>query len=121
MRLVRYEDESGFLHQSLIREDMPLSDAHMGVPHDPPDLTRLDWQEIQKEINNLLIERNLITLKNISRGALENTIKSVIIPKLIQLYKENPGYKVSPNQISSSQNQTYLNEGTSSPVEVKEK
>lgn len=99
MRAVRYEDEDGFMHQSFIKEDMPLSEAHMGIPHEPPDITRLDWQEIQKEINNLLLERDLITLKDVSnqRGALENTIKAIIIPKLIQLYKENPGYQKSLN------------------------
>ncbi len=102
MRLVRYEDEDGFAHQSFIKENMPLVDAHMGVPHDPPDITRLDWQAIQVEINNLLLERDLITLKDITnkRGMLENTIKSIIVPKLIQLYKENPGYKKSPEKKS---------------------
>ncbi len=99
MRLVQYEDEQGFLHQSLIKENMPLSDANMGVPVDPPDITRLDWLEIQREINKQLIDRNLITLKDIvhQKSGLENIIKSVIVRKLIQLYKENPGYQPSPN------------------------
>lgn len=104
MRLVSYETENGFKHQSLITQNMPLADAHMGVPYDPPDVTRLDWDEIQKELNNLLIERNLITLKDIAhqRGILENTIKSVLVSRLIQLYRENPGYQKSPDGNSSN-------------------
>ncbi len=92
MKLIKYE-EDGFIKQSFIPHDMNVEDADKGIPNNPPDLLRLDWKEIAKELNNLLIERNLITLKDIAEhGSLQNTILSIIKPKIVELYKEHPGY-----------------------------
>ena len=101
MRLVQYEDERGWLHQAYITEDMPISDAEKGLPNDPPDLDRLDWDTIKRDLNNLLVRRGLITQKDVdSCTMLSGTILSTIMPGLIQLYKEQPGYQKSPNQLS---------------------
>ena len=99
MRLVRYETDDGWKYQSWIPDNMPALEAEKGIPHNPPDVTRLDWNGIQREINNLLIDRELITLKDVDNhsGMLGNTILKTILPKLIELYKENSGYIKSPN------------------------
>ena len=100
MRLVQYEDEDGKLFQSWITENMSLSEAEKGLPHNPPDLSRLDCDAVWREINNLLIKQSIITLKDVgdNNNVLSNTILGAILPKLIELYKEQPGYtKASQN------------------------
>ena len=104
MRLVRYEDDDGYLYQAWIPENAPASDADKGIPHNPPDVERLDWDVIKRELNNLLIKRNLITQKDIdTSNALAGTIATVIQPKLIELYKEQPGYKKTVNKSPNGQ------------------
>lgn len=99
MRLVRYETEDGWKFQSWIKDDMPVSEAEKGLPHNPPDISSLPWEDIKRELHNLLLDRDLITLKDVddSPGMLGNTILKIIQPRLVALYKENPGYKKSPN------------------------
>lgn len=98
MRLIRYENVDGYLYQAWIPENSPASDAEKGVPYNPPDVNRLDWDAIKRELNNLLVKRDIITLKDVDvSGALSGTILSVIQPKLIELYKEQSGYKKSIN------------------------
>lgn len=106
MRLVRYETEDGWKFQSWIPEHLPASEAEKGIPHNPPDTTRIDWSEVERELNNLLIDRDIITLKDVNdnSGVLGNTILSIIQPRLIELYKENPGYKKSFNGKLNSPN-----------------
>lgn len=104
MKLVQYKDERGYLYQSFVPENFPISEAEKGIPNNPPDLDRLDWDAIRRELNNLLVNRNLITLRDIdTSGGLSNAILSTILPKLVELYKEQPGYQKSPNQLSSGQ------------------
>ena len=104
MRLVRYTTEDGWKYQSWITEEMLVSESEKGIPHNPPDVTRLPWGDIKREMHNLLIDRNLITLKNVDEnpGMLGNTILKIIQPRLVALYKENPGYKKSPNGIHNN-------------------
>ncbi len=99
MRLVQYETEDGKKYQSWIKDDMFVSEAEKGLPYNPPDVSRLPWADIECELHNLLLDRGLITLKDVDNnsGMLGNTILKIIQPRLVALYKENPGYKKSPN------------------------
>lgn len=113
MRLVRYENEDGFLRQGFIKENMPASDADKGIEYNPPDLNRIDWDAVKREINNDLIKVDLITLKDVAKvnSPLSNIILSAIRPKLIQLYKEQSGYKKNHN--NKSLNGTPIKEANS--------
>lgn len=99
MRLVQYITEDGWKYQSWITEEMLVSEAEKGIPYDSPDTNRLPWEDISRELHNLLLDRGLITLKDVddNPGMLGNTINKIIQPRLVELYKENPGYKKSPN------------------------
>lgn len=94
MKTVVYTDENGWMHKSIIRNNMPNHQADLGIMQDPPDLLRLNWEEIAKELNNLLVQRDLITLKDVSesRGGLANAIQVVMLKKIIALYKEQNGF-----------------------------
>jgi hypothetical protein len=55
----------------------------------PPDLRSLDWQTIVKELHNLLVERGLITWRDvqISQNGVNAVITTVLKKKIIDLYK----------------------------------
>lgn len=107
MKLVQYTDEDGFLHQSLIRDNMKSTQANLGIPHDPPDLRQLDWDGIVRELNEQLIAQELITLADIAQGTLSNTILRVIQTKIVQLYKQQV---YAQNQNGKSENGQNNNE-----------
>ena len=89
MKKIEYTDEEGFNHLSLIQNNMSLSDAQKGILLDPPDLTRLDWDEIVRDLHNLLVKRGLITIKDVNElQTLNNTILKVIAPRISELYRE---------------------------------
>ena len=61
MKLIKWTDERGWLRQSWIGDNESEDQAPEGIPANPPDLSQLDYEEIFKELNNLLVERGLIT------------------------------------------------------------
>lgn len=88
MKLVVTEDKRGYLHRYFITDDMKEKDAEKGIPDDPIDLNQLDWDEIQRELHNLLVKRAIISVKDVeAMRHLSNTILSVLQPRLISLYK----------------------------------
>jgi hypothetical protein len=90
MKLVTYLDDDGFKRQSFLREDMPDNQAHMGIPLNPPDLSQLDCNELMKELNDLLIERSLFTLKEINgNNLLRSSVETVFFRAVYNLYKTN--------------------------------
>ena len=89
MRKVIWVDLKGRKHCSLVRDDDPDHLAPSGIPHDPPDLSRLDWEAIELKLHNLLVERGLYTYDDVV--ALQNGVTSSILSTLkrevIALYK----------------------------------
>ena len=89
MKTVVYED-GGWLRQSMVKDTMSPLDGHKGIPHNPPDITELDWNEIMRELNNLLVQRDLINKKDLNGQGinhLRNAVQVVITNKIIMLYK----------------------------------
>jgi len=89
MKAVVYE-ENGWLRQSLIHDSMSALEGHKGVPHNPPDITKLDWNEIMRELNNLLIERGLVEMNDLNGqgiNLLRSAVQIVITKKIVLLYK----------------------------------
>ena len=110
MKLVIYEDAAGWKRRSLIKDSMELVQASQGIPRNPPDLSQLDCEEILKELNNLLIDRELFTMADLNKqpNCLRNAIGIILYPKIINLYKNHhqsglngghaPAMKVRPRQ-----------------------
>ena len=67
MRLVTWEDEKGFMRQSYVPDNAPDSRASSGIAHNPPDLSEMDWGEVERELNNALIAQGLITWQDVQR------------------------------------------------------
>ena len=92
MKKVIWTDEDGYKRVSLIRDQDPDDLAPNGISQNPPDIKGLDWNYIWMQINNLLVDRGLLTFEDICKphSGIENTIIVAIKPHLISAYKERP-------------------------------
>jgi len=89
MKTVSYIDNNGYNRVRTIRQSVPNKEAFRGIPSEPPDLSVIDWEEVRKELHNLLLARGLISLENVNHSKiLQNSITSVLQPKIVALYLE---------------------------------
>jgi len=90
MRLVQWTDKGGYLRQSYIKDDDPDGMAVSGIRHEPPDITRIDWEGVQRDLHNELVKRGLISWKDVQaqQSTLVPAISSVLKRRLIALYRE---------------------------------
>lgn len=87
MKLVTVSDNKGWLKAYWVKDTD--ADVRFGIPVNPPDINKLDWDEIKKEIHNQLVERNLTTWQDVQReqSAITSIVNSVVRNRIIQLYK----------------------------------
>lgn len=91
MKLVKWYDEDGFLRQVYARDDDSEEVAReTGLAHEPPDLSEMDWAEVQRDLHNLLIERGLITWLDVQKAGngLMNAVNTVMKRRIIALYRK---------------------------------
>lgn len=89
MKSVQWTDERGYLRVSLLRDNDDVSLAPQGIPISPPDLDRLDWDEIKRELHNLLVERGLFDYADVvaQQNGVSAAIVTVLKRKLVALYR----------------------------------
>ena len=90
MRLVQWQDNKGYNRQSFVKDDDPDSMAKSGIRHEPPDVSRIDWELVKKDLHNELVKRGLITWNDVQaqQNTLQPAIASVLKRRLIALYRE---------------------------------
>ena len=90
MKLVSWEDERGYVMQSFIPDGTSDDLAHNGIPHNPPDLSEMDWEEVARELHNALVAQGLVTWKDVQRQqtTLVPVIVSTIKKRLVVLYRK---------------------------------
>jgi hypothetical protein len=89
MRIVKWTDDHGYKHRSLVRDGDPDEMGPQGVLQDPPNLDELDWEGIKRDLHNSLVDIGLISWRNVQeveglRGAILGAMKR----RLVQLYRE---------------------------------
>jgi len=89
MRLVEWKDKKGWKHLSWIRDDDPDEMASRGIKADPPDIEQLEWGQIKKELHNSLVNRRLVTWKDVQqqREGIKGAILGVLRRRIVNLYK----------------------------------
>lgn len=89
MRLVMWEDNTGYLRASLIRDSDPDEDAPGGVPREPPELTDFDCEEIRREVHNALVKARLFTWEDVMKeqNKLLSTIDRAIRRRLVEHFR----------------------------------
>lgn len=89
MKPVIWTDDKGYKHRSLIRDEDPERFASKGIPAGPPDLDHLDWEEIKRELNNYLVDKELFTWDDVMRSQNGITLAlGLLRRRLIAYYRE---------------------------------
>ena len=93
MRKVIWEDRNGYVRASLIRDGDPDEAAEHGIPVDPPNLDRIDWEEVKRDLHNALVRKGLFTYKDVQRQqrGVTASIISVLRKRVIDIYKLDGG------------------------------
>lgn len=88
-KLIIWTDEGGLKHRSILRDNDPDHLAPAGVPDDPPDLSRLDWESIRRELHNHLVDRGLISWQDVqdSGNGISNALITVLRRHVVGLYR----------------------------------
>jgi len=90
MKIVVWVDSEGYKHRSMLRDsDSPLR-PEIGIPSDPPDIRSIDWDVVTRDLHNLLVERGLLTSKDISEkpGQLSNAVNITATRAIIRLFRQ---------------------------------
>ena len=89
MRAVVYEDNNGYLRRTLVKDTDGDEMAEYGVPAGPPDVERLDWEAIKREINNILVSEGLLGWMEVNKSKLGLRVATNVLARhLNMLYKE---------------------------------
>lgn len=94
MRLVEWQDEGGYKHLSLVRDGDPDEMAPHGISRDPPDVGELDWQQVRKDLHNLLIDLRLSDWRDVqmSKDGITSAVLGALRRPLSRLYRmKHPG------------------------------
>jgi hypothetical protein len=86
MKTVTWQDTKGWLHKSLIRDTDPDTAAPQGIPQDPPDINKLDWEAIKRDLHNELVNRQLLTQADL-QGEL-GSVSLILVSHLRLLYRQ---------------------------------
>jgi hypothetical protein len=89
MRRVIWEDRNGYVRASLIRDGDPDEAAEHGVPIEPPDLDKIDFEEVKRDLYNSLVRQSIFTYEDMRNA--QNAIRRAVIlalhKKVVDLYK----------------------------------
>ena len=100
MKTVTTVDSRGFDVPVTIPDHIPDAQASVGIPMMRVDVDSIDWDEVKKHLNNLLVARGLYSLADIERNpaVFQNTLVAVLKHKVISLYRqsENNGKQETP-------------------------
>lgn len=90
MRKVQWVDENGWKHVSWLKDNEPDSKAPEGLSHDPPDINRIHWDEIKKEIHNRMVDMELNSWSEVVKhqNALTSIITGAVKRHLVFLFRE---------------------------------
>lgn len=78
---------NGFNYISLIRDND--TDPTTGIIQSPPDVQQLDWESIQRNLHNTLLERGLLTLKDVQirQNEFNKIVLAAVGKPLLKLYQ----------------------------------
>jgi hypothetical protein len=89
MRTVIVVDRFGYKRAYLCTDDMSDDEAEQGIPQTPPDLDLIEWEEVKKQLNNILVDRGIFTYADVckAQNAISSACKSVMKNRIVNLYR----------------------------------
>jgi hypothetical protein len=99
MRTVIIIDRFGYKRAYLCTDDMSDEEAEQGIPRTLPDLDLIEWEEVKKQLNNMLVDRGIFTLADVynAQNAVSSTCRSVLKNRIVNLYR-NRNREVKSNE-----------------------
>jgi len=90
LRAVIWTDRAGYRRRSLVRDEDPDDAAAQGLPSEPPNVERIDWDDVKRDIHNQLMDAGMVTWLDVQRGQnkLAAIVKSVVLRRVVALYRE---------------------------------
>lgn len=87
MKKVLTEDTNGYIRAFWVKDDAETTEY--GIPEAIPDLNRLDWEEIKRELHNQLTQESFTTWQDVQRrqDVFQGIVLAVVRNKIINLYK----------------------------------
>lgn len=89
MRRVTWTDRHGYKRVSLVRDTDPDDFAEQGVPITVLDLELVDWEEVKRDLNNMLVDRGIFNYHDVQRNpsAVSSCVRSCLTSKVVNVYK----------------------------------
>lgn len=88
MKQVTWTDKRGYKRVSLLRDNDSESNPEIGLPIKTIDVAEVDWEKVQRELHNALVDRGLLSWMDVQKnGGLRNAITSTIQQEIVRLYK----------------------------------
>ena len=90
MRRVEWTDRYGYMRAALLRDDDPDEIKEAGVHIGPPNLDRLDWDEVKRDLHNELFKRGLFTWHDVqaAQDGVKIAILAVLRKRVVNLYRQ---------------------------------
>ena len=89
MKTIIVMDRFGYKRAWLCTDGMSDDEAEQGIPQTPPDLDLIEWEEVKKQLNNILVDRGIFTYHDVcqARNAITNASKAVLKNRIVNLYR----------------------------------
>lgn len=90
MKIIEWTDEKGFKRKRSIKDTDPEELAQDGLPLEPPDVKRLDWDNLIVKLHNNLFDRGLVCWRDVqySQDGVTSAILATFRREVLALYKE---------------------------------
>lgn len=90
MRLIKWTDEAGYDHLSLVRDGDPDDFAPYGIPVDPPPLDLIDWEAVKRDLHNQLVGREITTWEDVQKNqnGVTNAVRSALVRRVVELFRQ---------------------------------
>jgi hypothetical protein len=90
VRYAEWTDDRGRLRRSLVRDGDPDALAPQGLPRGVPDLGRLDWEAVERDLHNALHRRGLYTWEDVQRAqdGVTGAVLAALRRRVTALYRE---------------------------------
>ena len=89
MRKVITTDRFGYKCAWLVKDEDSDELADQGIPLSPPCLGLIEWEEVKRDLNNILVDRGLFTWMDVQRS--QNGVTTAVLAamrkRVITLYK----------------------------------
>ena len=91
MKTIEWTDERGWFHRALVRDQDGVTQAMagMGLSQDPPDVDRINWEAVKRDLHNLLVQHKIVNWENIrsSNNQLGGILIKALKKHVITLFK----------------------------------